>query len=53
MSEAIEKYAHGKRIDALYEVVKNLMETMKWTAEQVMEVMKVSETNKKLLFPRL
>ena len=33
MSEAVEryaeKYAEGKRIDVLYEAVKNLMETMK------------------------
>lgn len=53
MSEAVEKYADGKRIDALYEAVKNLMETMKWTAEQAMDAMKISETDKKLLVPRL
>ena len=53
MCEAVEKYADGKRIDALCEAVKNLMETMKWTAEQAMDAMKISETDKKLLVPRL
>ena len=53
MCEAVERYAERKRIDALYETLMNLMETMKWTAEQAMEAMKVSETDKKLPIPRL
>ncbi len=36
MCEAVEKYAEVKRIDALYEAVKNLMETMKLSSEHDM-----------------
>jgi len=48
-----EKYAERKRIDVLYESVKNLMETMKWSAEQAMSAIKVSETDKIILQKRL
>lgn len=56
MCEAVEKYAasyaEGKRIDALYESVKNLMETMKLSAEQAMSAIKVSETDRMILQKR-
>ncbi|NBJ00967.1 Rpn family recombination-promoting nuclease/putative transposase [Lachnospiraceae bacterium] len=48
-----EKYAETKRIDALYEVVKNLMETMKLNAEQAMSAIKISENDKEVLLKRL
>ena len=48
-----EKYAEIKRIDALYEVVKNLMETMKLSAEQAMSAIKVSENDREILLKRL
>lgn len=48
-----EKYAERKRIDALYEAVKNLMETMKLNAEQAMSAIKISENDKEVLLKRL
>ena len=48
-----EKYAEIKRIDALYEGVKNLMETMKLSAEQAMLAIKVSENDKEILLKKL
>ena len=57
MSEAVEKYAQNyaerKRIDALYETLMNLMETMKLSAEQAMSAMKVSENDRAILLKRL
>jgi len=57
MCEAVEKYAEkyaeGKRLDALYEAVKNLMESMKLSAEQAMAAIKVSETDRAILLKRL
>ena len=46
-------YAERKRIDALYETVKNLMETMKLSAEQAMSAMKVSDKDRGILLKRL
>ena len=57
MCEAVEKYAKSyaerKRIDVLYESVKNLMETMKLSAEQAMTAIKVSENDRAILQKRL
>lgn len=53
MCESVEKYADSKRIDALYEAVKNLMETMKLSAEQAMSAIKVSENDRAILMKRL
>lgn len=53
MSESVEKYADGKRIDALCESVKNLMETMKLSTEQAMSAIKISETDREILLKRL
>ena len=61
MSEIVERYAEkyaeqkveSARLNNLLEIVRNLMESMKWTAEQAMEAMKISESDKELLMPRL
>lgn len=53
MSEAVEKYAERKRIDALYETLKNLMESLKLTAEQAMSAMQLSEQDKAAMLKRL
>lgn len=57
MCEAVEKYAESyaerKRIDALYEAVKNLMETMKLSSEQAMSAIKISENDRVILSKRL
>lgn len=48
-----EKYAERKRIDVLYETVKNLMETMQLSAEQAMSAIKISENDRMILQKRL
>ena len=65
MSEIVERYAEkyaekyaeqkveSARLNNLLEIVRNLMESMKWTAEQAMEAMKISETDRELLMPKL
>ncbi len=53
MCEAVERYAERKRLDVLYDVVKNLMETMKINAEQAMTAIKVSEDDRAILQKRL
>ncbi len=57
MCEAVEKYAEQKaesaRINNLIEIVRNLMESMKWSAEQAMSAMKVSDADKAVLLKEL
>ena len=61
MCEAVEKYAkdyakeyaENARLNSLLESIKNLMDSMKWSAEQAMSAMKVSEADKVLLFKEL
>ena len=57
MCEAVEKYgdrrAESARLNILLENVRNLMESMKWSAEQAMSAMKVSEADKVLLLKEL
>ncbi|MCM1124705.1 MAG: PD-(D/E)XK nuclease family transposase [Eubacterium sp.] len=49
MCQVFEDLAEKRVLDEKANLIKNLMETMKWTAEQAMEAMKISETDKKLL----
>ena len=57
MCEAVEKYAEQKaesvRLNSLLESIKNLMESMKWSAEQAMAAMKVSDADKAMLLKKL
>ena len=57
MCEAVEKYAEQKaesvRLNSLLESIKNLMDSMKWSAEQAMVAMKVSEADKDMILKRL
>ncbi|MDE5716711.1 MAG: Rpn family recombination-promoting nuclease/putative transposase [Lachnospiraceae bacterium] len=57
MCEAVEKYAEQRaenvRLNSLLESIKNLMESMKWSAEQAMAAMKVSEADKAMLLKEL
>ena len=53
MSEAVERYADRKRMDILYEAVKNLMESMKLSAEQAMVALKISDNDRATLQKRL
>ena len=55
--EYAEKYAEQKaeivRLNSLLESIKNLMESMKWSAEQAMTAMKLSEADKAVLLKEL
>ncbi len=61
MCEAVEKYAkeyakeyaENARLNSLLESIKNLMESMKWSAEQAMTAMKLSEADKAVLLKEL
>lgn len=61
MCEAVEKYAESYaesyaeriRIDTLYESVKNLMKSMKWSDEEAMTAMQISEKDRAVLLKRL
>jgi len=57
MCEAVEKYAEQKaenvRLNSLLESIKNLMESMKWSAEQAMTALKISDTDKTILLKQL
>ncbi|MCD7739386.1 MAG: hypothetical protein LUH58_10190 [Lachnospiraceae bacterium] len=50
---AAEKAANQRQIEVLLQSVKNLMETMGWSAAQAMDNMKVSENDRKALEPYL
>ena len=51
--KAIEDTIKKRRIDILTESIKNLMESMKWTAEEAMAALKLSEDDKKQLESRV
>ena len=61
MCEAVEKYAkdyakeyaENARLNSLLESIKNLMDSMKWSAEQAMSAMKVSEADRDMLLKEL
>ena len=57
MCEAVERYAEQKaekaRLNNLLDNVKNLMESMKWSAEQAMAAMRVSDADKVILLKLL
>lgn len=57
MSEAVEKYAERKVEIATenkqFEILKNLMESLKITAEQAMSAIQLSEQDKAAMLKRL
>ena len=61
MCEAVEKYAkdyaeeyaENTRLNSLLESIKNLMDSMKWSADQAMTAMKVSDADKAILLKKL
>ena len=57
MCEAVGKYAERKvetaRVNNLLEIVKNLMESMKWTSEQAMIAVQISDKDKGILLKKL
>ena len=65
MCEAVENYAKSyaeqyaeqkaeiARLNGLLDAVKNLMESMKWSAEQAMAALKISDADKDVLLKEL
>lgn len=53
MCEAVEKYGDERVQDERLELIKKLMESMKWTAEQAMVAMQISDQDKSILLKRL
>ncbi len=61
MSEAVENYAkryaeqvvETVRLSTLLESIKNLMDSMKWSVEQAMDMLEVSDSDKEILLKRL
>ena len=57
MCEAVEKYAEKyadrKMLDNKIELIKNLMESMKWSAEQAMAAMKIPDADKDMILKKL
>jgi len=60
MCKIIEEYGDKRakeseeatRIETLFNTIKNLMESMKWTAEQAMNAMQISDSDKVILVKR-
>lgn len=52
MEERIDREKDKERIETLFDVVKNLMEAMKMTAEQAMAVLKISDADREVLAKR-
>lgn len=52
MCKAMEERIDKERIETLFGVVRNLMETMKMTAEQAMTVLKISDADRAVLAKR-
>ena len=46
MKEDFEKQEQETKQETLLETIKNLMDTTKWTAEQVMAAMKIPEADR-------
>lgn len=49
MCKAIEDMRKRERIEMMFNSVRALMESMKWTAEQAMSAMKISDDDRALL----
>ena len=48
-----EKLVEKRVLDEKINIIRNLMKSTKWTAEQAMEAMKIPETDKELLMSKL
>ena len=53
MCQVFEDLVEKRVLDEKVNLIKNLMETMKWTAEHAMEAMKISEADKNRLISML
>jgi hypothetical protein len=53
VEEFADERAEVKRIDTLYDSVKNLMDTMKWSADQAMKALKIPMDDQTVILKRL
>ena len=53
VEELAENRAENRRIDTLVENVKNLMDTTKWSVEQAMNALKVTEADREVVLKKL
>ena len=53
LCEAVEKYADRKMLDKQLEMIRNLMDSMKLTAEQAMTALKIPDKEKAVLLKKL
>ena len=48
-----ESRAEAERMDTLFNTMKNLMNSMKWTAQQALKAMGVSDKDQEVILKRL
>jgi hypothetical protein len=53
VEEFADERAEVKRIDTLYDSVKNLMDTMKWSVDQAMKALKIPIDDQTVILKRL
>jgi hypothetical protein len=53
VEEFADERAEVKRIDTLFDSVKNLMDTMKWSADQAMKALKIPIDDQTVILKRL
>ena len=52
VSQTMEDMLRKERTETIFNIVKALMESMEWTAEQAMIAIKISEEDRELLIKR-
>ena len=53
IDDVAESRAEAERIDTLFNTMKNLMDSMKWTSKQALEAMRVSDQDQAIILKRL
>lgn len=53
MCKAVEEYGNGRELAAKIEMIKNLMESLKLSAQQIMDGMRLSSEEQKAILSRL
>ena len=53
IDDVAESRAEAERIDTLFNTMKNLMDSMKWTSKQALEAMRVSDKDQAIILKRL
>mgnify|MGYP000523783305 CR=1 FL=1 len=53
IDDVAESRAEAERLDTLFNTMKNLMDSMKWTSKQALEAMRVSDKDQAIILKRL